>query len=610
MTFMRARRVAVLALVAVAACGNELPADGFDMPIGSDPEQEVQGATLKVTDANGVGATGDNRLSLSEAIALANGGLRVDQLSAAEKALVRGQPGAGRADRIQVAVREIRLPAAAARTQSALPRLIGNDFDSLDGQGVVLKEGAWTPVDTALVAASSQLTIANFRFDNVWRAVLIDPQGPVDVHHVTVRGNRFLGVMGNAVEISGSRAGSGGSLHEVMVDNNKFDMPTEPTHFSYGVAIRACQLDSPDDIAPVTKGVVSDVLLEGIYLRNNEIRGGAETIVVNVGSVHGKGEAKDCTVRKLVINDNVLGGSFDMLVNINVAITYAFAASITSFLGGPQMDLGAPGSAAVLRNIVLEDVEIARNKMESAGTAALSLYCGIDSISKEDPSLSTIEDCALRKVRVTDNTHVNLEGKRTICNGINIVAGHFDYVAGGTSTRNQISDVEISGNAFSGCESGIRVAAAELIGAGGYAHDNRVSNVRISNNELSDNHAGMQILAAEGTNPQGLFSLFGLDHPNVGTLEKNVLENVEVRGNKITGNDIGLEVIGGRSSVPDARRQHDIVRDNTLQNVALTDNTVTGNKLGNCVAENNMVSGPGPATVEGNGSPSDACHGI
>jgi hypothetical protein len=611
---VRAPLSAVLVALCLIACGGDHRGDkSVDATEGAShdeagaPAQDdaaaaaEMGATLKVDDADGVGTVGDELLSLAEAIRLANGNLTVGDLSMAEKAKVVGNPGAGKADLIQVSVDNIALPAAEPNT-SVVPKLIGNDRDHLDGQGVTLKEVGGMPVGTAFFAASSDLTIENFVFDNLRRGILIDPQGPVVVHDVTVRKNSFLGIHGNAVEISGSRAGSGGTLKEIAVDENKFMLPTSMTSFSYGVAIRACQLDSPDDIAPVAEGMLSNVLLDGIYVRKNSIRGGAETIVVNVASIHGKGEIKDCTLRKLIIDDNELGDSFDMLANINVAITYAFAADIAS-LGKPQGPLGNPGSAAVLSNIVLEDFEMARNKMEGAHTAALSLYSGIQSISKEDPNLTKIQGIVLRKVRIMDNTHVNLEGKRTICAGINVVAGHFDYVSGGLSTGNEASDIQITGNSFSGCRQGIRIAAGEVIGGGGECRDNHVSDVKILNNKLSDNDIGLQVLGAEGLPPDDIFSSVGLDFPTVGLLENNVVERVEIRGNEIRGNGVGLELIGGRSHTT-ASVPGDTLRNNVLKDVTLDGNTVVDNGGMDCVAANDIVVGEGSGVAEGNTAPS------
>jgi hypothetical protein len=604
-SFPRAMRVVpsaiVLSVLCVVACSRDDSADsGIASSAAADAPAPNEGATLNVDDGDGVGKLGDDRLSLAEAIALANGERALDVLSASERTHVQGLPGAGRADRIQVHVNEIVLPAPEP-TKSALPRLIGNDHDSLDGHGVVLKESGAQAVGTALVAASSGLAIENFVFDNIWRGILIDPQGPVEVHDITVRKNHFLGVAGSAVEISGSRMGSGGSLREISVDENEFMLPTTPTGFSYGVAIRSCQLDSPDDVAAVAEGMLTGVSLDGIYVRKNTIRGGAETIVVNVASIHGKGEITDCALRRLVIDDNVLGGSFDMLVNINVAITYAFTASISS-LGMAQNALGPPGSAAALRGIVLEDVEIERNKMDGAQTAALSLYAGIQSISSEDPNLTVVEDIALRKVRIKDNTHANLEGKRTICSGINLVAGHFDYVSGGRSSNNEASDIEITGNSFSGCESGIRVVAAEVIGGGGEARENRISDVKILENKLTDNNVGLQLLAAEGVPPSALFAMLKVDFPNVGTMENNVVERAEVRANEITGNRVGFELIGGRSSST-ADTPGDILRNNALEDVTLEGNTILNNDDQDCLAQSDVVVGQA-GIAEGNTAPS------
>ena len=55
-----------------SACGGFFLTAGCTHAITPEP---VRGATLRVNDRAGVGAVGDDRLSLAEAIRLANGGL-------------------------------------------------------------------------------------------------------------------------------------------------------------------------------------------------------------------------------------------------------------------------------------------------------------------------------------------------------------------------------------------------------------------------------------------------------------------------------------------------------------------------------------------------------
>src|SRR5436190_631376 len=71
-------------------------------PEGRAASAGSKGATLLVNDTDAVGMVGDNKLSLDEAIRLANGSLRQSQLSQAERQQVRGMPGPGAPDLIKV----------------------------------------------------------------------------------------------------------------------------------------------------------------------------------------------------------------------------------------------------------------------------------------------------------------------------------------------------------------------------------------------------------------------------------------------------------------------------------------------------------------------------
>ena len=66
----------------------------------ADARERTYAATLAVNDTAGVGVVGDGKLSLAEAIRLANGGLTLDALSSEERAQIKGRPGSSSADRI------------------------------------------------------------------------------------------------------------------------------------------------------------------------------------------------------------------------------------------------------------------------------------------------------------------------------------------------------------------------------------------------------------------------------------------------------------------------------------------------------------------------------
>src|SRR5262245_34242531 len=99
-------------------------------------------ALLRVDDPDLRGASGDGRLSLSEALELASGARSLADLDEGERARVEGEPGAQSSDRIsfaaglRIAVR--RQPGAVT---AILPVLTG-DGDEIDGSGATIDGSA------------------------------------------------------------------------------------------------------------------------------------------------------------------------------------------------------------------------------------------------------------------------------------------------------------------------------------------------------------------------------------------------------------------------------------------------------------------------------------
>src|SRR5262245_42442752 len=112
------------------------PALALFLAVAASGTSPTFAATLSVDDPSSPGLVGDARLSLAEAIQLAGGRLSPLGLSDAERARIRGDPGASSADLIRVELGE---GAILTTSASGLPALLGNEGDVFDGGGVVLR---------------------------------------------------------------------------------------------------------------------------------------------------------------------------------------------------------------------------------------------------------------------------------------------------------------------------------------------------------------------------------------------------------------------------------------------------------------------------------------
>ncbi|MBM4244955.1 MAG: hypothetical protein FJ148_14260 [Deltaproteobacteria bacterium] len=152
-----------------------------------------RGATdsvLIVDDPDDLGAVGDGRLSLGEAIELASGTLSLEALDRTERAAISGTPGARSADSIRFAPGlRVAVHRRAERVVSVLPPLIGAG-DEIDGSGAT--------IDGSLLGSepqeSSTETLWITDVELATRSIaplLVSAATGVRVHHLTVE--RFPG---------------------------------------------------------------------------------------------------------------------------------------------------------------------------------------------------------------------------------------------------------------------------------------------------------------------------------------------------------------------------------------------------------------------------------
>jgi len=245
------------------------------------------GATLLVNDSDAVGRLGDHRLSLAEAIRLANGSLALSQLSSAERRRVRGIPGLGKSDRIRFSVEggAIRFPVqitkkpdsdfAVLQTKSLMPVLVGNDSDEIDGKGVRFTNGpdeAAPLGGAALVVESSNFTIRNTTFERFVDGLIFRPAAGSDgMANVRVINNRFL--KGGGVGFTGVSAGQERSaLRNILVEGNSFLGPahfggTFPSKLHNAIAVTGATAAVAKDAATAPDVVIEDVRILGNTVR-------------------------------------------------------------------------------------------------------------------------------------------------------------------------------------------------------------------------------------------------------------------------------------------------------------------------------------------------------
>jgi hypothetical protein len=176
----------------------------------------ARGATLLVNDPDAVGALGGARLSLDEAIRLANGSLGLESLSGAQRSQVHGIPGPHSRDVIKLVVTTISSPPAGV-TKSAASALRGNDGDSLDGNGAYLTGSA--PKGIGLIVSSSNFSLHNLTVGGFEQDVVVDPAGQA-LKNISVVHTRMLpAVLGDL--LVGART-SHSSLVGLNVTDNVF----------------------------------------------------------------------------------------------------------------------------------------------------------------------------------------------------------------------------------------------------------------------------------------------------------------------------------------------------------------------------------------------------
>jgi hypothetical protein len=490
------------------------------------------GATLEVNDTDAVGVLADGSLSLAEAIRLGNGDLALDALSADERHQVSGTPGHDVADTIRLVVGEGTLiTAPAANTlSSAIPTMLGNDGDVVDGGGAVLTEAA--PKSLGLIVASSNVTVKNLEVRAFNAGVLVDPLSNT-IENVTIDNVTFV-EMGEAQFRAGATK-SGGVLRNLTVTNCTFRALTS-TYISASIAAAA----------PFPGETVENTLAENIVFSHNHVTSGLWGLYVFAAASRG-GTARHAVTKHVTIDDNDFEAVGDASLNLS----------------------GANGDDVVIEDAVLEDVHITNNRIDPSNFG-IGIWGGEPFIGKSN------NDAHVRDL-VIENNMLEARPGRSVNWCILLEAGRSDLQPA-TANRNSIERVQIRKNTLVGCQDAVAMTAGVVLSVG-EASDNQINDVTIADNMIKDNAVAVHLrggatLSASGSGQR--------------TMSGNSVDKVAVTGNMFVNNKLILRVAGGQADAAG-----DMVSNNSVgADLTFSDNTYQDN-ADTCIVEENLGEATG-----------------
>ena len=517
-------------------------------------------AVLNVNDTNPIGAAGDSLLSLDEAIRLANGTLALDKLSAAERAQVKGVPGARSSDLIA-------LPAGATLTVAqgaAISPLIGNNGDAIEGNGAMLVSGE-DGKGTGLKLSSSNFTLRNLQGRGFANIVDVDFGGRA-LTNISLEKLRLLGVSYGSALLTAGATSSNGSLRGFTVADSVFDAEQEVKRANF-VFIAAAR--TPPG------ATVDNALLENVRFVRNRLNGGGLGLYLT-GSM-GAGRTVNAVTRHAVVADNIFTGQHDAAINL---------------LGG------LPAADGQHSKVGLEDVVATGNRLE---TPNWGFYMGNELFGRGGPG--TMTDSYLRNVTVAKNIIVK-SAKGSVGHCISLEnASDFRK---DQASNNLIENIRIADNDISGCVEMPRPGRTlEALGAGiivnagrasishenpgAVARNNVIRNIQIINNRIKDSTRGIVV--------NGGYNRFLGTAPDLSVATGNSLTGIRIESNQLENNPTGIRVTGGDGPAGAT------VTGNSVTGVQIQRNRITGSKtpcetIANAgSATGNRVSATCPAPV-------------
>ena len=543
------------------------------------------GATLTVNDADGLGRVGDKRLSLAEAIRLANGSLTLTQLSKAERRQVRGSPGPAAADLIRFSVRgdAVRLPVqilakpdqpfAPLIVNSLMPILRDNDGDTIGGRGVRLTNGADDMRDTVnavplfkgapigglgLIVESANVTIKDVAFERFATPLSFrSADGKKVLSGMRVTGNKFHnggGITFSAVTAAGER----GTLRDLVISDNDFRGPRQfgeefPSMLHSAMSIVGVDNGVKDTSASAPDGVVEDVTIARNSVK--DFAGGVHVMPLQTVFAPNRG----ARLSRLT----VAGNDIALLDEATDPAIYLWGA------------VAVNGHAS---DVSVSDVLVEGNKV--VGNGFIVFIAGVEALMGGEQPPRNIH---MQGIRVRGN---QISPRKSCSVGIATIGG-FPEMNGPPVTEISVSDVEVSGNTVAGCATGLLASPVVNVGAPGKSTGNMVRGIKYDGNTITGAKTG--ILVAGGA------LIAAGEVSGSADIVRNHVHDVQVMRNSIDAKQAGILIAGGY--VASKVKGH--VTDNEVQITRIADNKGTGTTP-LCRVADQFTDGAAQAEVHGN----------
>lgn len=477
----RARGLLVIAAVAMAtmACADGGQDDASPSATSvvdvTSARRTSPAAWLTVDDPDALGVIGDDRLSLAEAIRLANSSLDLSELSPGEAARVQGRPGATSpdeitftvpGDRVEVPVQRVPdgSPWEPAPADPILPVLHGNDGDHVIGEGVTIANGPdGGPIGgLGLHVASSQVVVSGTTFERFAGMISIQPIDAGTISGVEVSQNAFLN--GGGVGVTATAAdGSSSVVEHTTIRGNELLGPPEfdgrfPRSIHSAVGVNGALMAAP---ASVERATVHDLALV-----DNVVRGfqGGFTIAA-LQSVSGN-----------------TGGELDGVLIQGNEVTMPIGA------GDPAVYVwGAVNLGGAVADVSVSDVRVVDNDI--AGNGYVMIITGVEHLVQPN---TTSERVRMDGIEVSGNRVAPVEE----CDIGLLVMGAFTEMGGGPATDVQVRDVEIVDNQIDECETGMLVTPVLNWGTSGTSRGNAIDQLAIEGNRVSGAQRGVVVSGA------------------------------------------------------------------------------------------------------------------
>lgn len=514
------------------------------------PDGAGRPAVVTVTDPAGIGAVGNGRLSLAEAIRLANGSLAVTELDAGERRNVKGHPGRGRGDLVRTAIPQIMLPAGSTPTvpsighedvASLLPTLVGNDGDVFDGGGTVLANGEdGGPISgLAMRITSSGFTLRGWTLRRFYNAVDVKAPNSSGLADVVLTGNRLEdggGIFVDAVAADGSLV----TVRRINISNNtilgapEFGRKHPAPIFTLPILIIA-HADYDPDFDPTATGPSR---VEDVMIARNTVRGYGTGGSISVTSSTTPAPSTDAHMARI----SVLGNDVEIP---DGGVDPGF------------MIWGAANLQGQASNITMKDVVVSGNRF-AGGT--LPFYAAV---TEHVFGAAETNDVHWDGLRFTDNRLESLGECRI---GLMITSA-FQELGGGLVRNSNLRNLEIARNTVTGCPTGMLVTPAVFLAGAGVSTQTTITGARITDNTIVGAVDG--ILAAGGV--VTISPLTPVGTPGAAATG-NRFADLRVTGNRISATRHGVRLHGGFVEAAGGN----LVVANTLSRALASGNTVTG----------------------------------